>query len=97
MAATQNIAQTQTVGKSKDILPRIVRLAVAGQDGTLTVPLSSDGGREYAVVLIDGVRYHLERLTLEELVTEYTVDGDPDYAPMTDKTGHCYLMVPFSR
>lgn len=95
MAVAQNMAHI--TDKVADAGPRSVRVSVEGQEGVLTVPLGFDEERAYAVVLIDGVRYHLERLTPQELVTEYRVDSDPDYKPQADTSGHCYFMVPFSQ
>ena len=62
----------------------------------LNVPLSQGDGREYAVLLINGVRYHLERVSAQELNTVYKVDLDPDYKPQADPGGYCYILAPYS-
>ena len=63
---------------------------------TLTVPLVFDGDRSTACLEIDGVRYHLERVPKDELVSHYKVDDDPDYDPQADAAGFCYLLAPYS-
>jgi hypothetical protein len=86
--ATQPTAETK---------PRPVHVAVAGNGDALTIPLEVEGDRAFAVLTIDGVHYHLERVPKEELVRDYKVDLDPDYEPQADATGYCYMLVPFSR
>ena len=76
--------------------PRTVEIQ-APSGAVLTVSLSSEDGREAATLLIDGVPYHWERLRREELLADYAVDGDPDYAPQSDSDGFCYLLAPYSR
>ncbi len=76
--------------------PRSTRVVVPGGED-LTIPLESGDGRAFAVVVMDGVRYHLERVSKKALTTHYKVDLDPDYEPQADATGHCYMLVPFSR
>lgn len=76
--------------------PRSVRLMVPGGKD-LNVPLMLEDDRESAVLIIDGIRYHLERVPKEALTTNYKVDLDPDYEPQADATGHCYMLVPFSK
>ena len=61
------------------------------------IPLDVDDGREVATIQIDGVFYHFERIRKETLLSEYRVDGDPDYQPRTDADGYCYLLAPFCR
>lgn len=96
MAVAQETLLPTPPAKSSNAA-RTVRLTAEGGEGMLAVPLLAEDGREYAVVMIDGVRYHLERMTTQELVSDYQVDRDPDYAPQADKSGHCFLMVPFSQ
>lgn len=70
---------------------------VTEEGRTLNIPLSLESEREAAVLIIDGVRYHLERIVREQLVSEYRVDSDPDYDPEVDTEGFCYILAPFSR
>jgi hypothetical protein len=63
---------------------------------TLTVELHFDGERSAAVLEIDGVKYHLERVGRNELLSNYKVDADPDYQPQADAAGYCYILAPFS-
>lgn len=74
-----------------------LQIEVQDSDTQITVSLRSEGEREYAVLLVDDVFYHLERVSQEELVRDYKVDLDPDYKPCSDSMGHCYMLVPFSR
>lgn len=66
-------------------------------DGDVTVSLSREGDRLGTWLYIDGVPYHLERITCEQLQSEYVVDGDPDYAPRSDSDGYCMILAPFSQ
>ena len=61
----------------------------------IEVPLEMDNGREVAMLQIDGVSYHFERIRKEILLSGYRVDGDPDYQPQTDAEGYCYILAPF--
>lgn len=63
---------------------------------TLKVSLTQEDDRVHSCLMINGVRYHFERVTKSELLTEYKVDGDPDYLPQTDVDGHCYILAPYS-
>lgn len=63
---------------------------------TLVVPLSPEGGRDGARLVIDGVPYHFERVRREELLSRYQVDDDPGYAPEADADGFCYILAPYS-
>lgn len=96
MAAAQETLLPAPPAKSSNAA-RTAHITAEGGEGTLAVPLLAEDGREYAVVMINGMRYHLECMTTQELVSDYKVDRDPDYAPQADKNGHCFLMVPFSR
>lgn len=64
---------------------------------SINIPLVSEGEREAAMLMIDGVRYHFERITKEQLLSEYRVDDDPDYQPQADAEGYCYALAPFSK
>ena len=64
---------------------------------SINIPMSIEGEREAAMLQINGVRYHFERVTKERLTSEYRVDDDPDYQPQTDAEGYCYILAPFSR
>lgn len=64
---------------------------------SVRISLSFDGERESSVVNIDGIRYHLERISKERLASEYQVDSDPDYQPKSDSAGYCYILAPFSK
>jgi hypothetical protein len=66
----------------------------SGSD-VIEIPLEMDDGREVASLQIDGVSYHFERIRKETLLSEYKVDGDPDYQPQTDAEGYCYILAPF--
>jgi len=63
---------------------------------TVKVLLTIDEGQAHSCLLIDGVRYHFERVTKQDLLSKYRVDADPDYAPQTDGAGHCYILAPYS-
>jgi len=63
---------------------------------SVRIPLSFDCKREASVVNIDGIRYHIERISKTELVSEYRVDSDPEYQPQSDADGFCYILAPFS-
>lgn len=62
----------------------------------LVVPLSSEGGRDSSRLVVDGVPYHFERISRDELLSGYNVDDDPDYDPLSDKDGFCYILAPYS-
>jgi hypothetical protein len=70
---------------------------VSESGDSINIPLSTEGEREAAMLIIDGVRYHFERITQEQLVSEYRVDDDPDYQPQTDAGGYCYVLAPFAK
>ena len=63
---------------------------------TLEISLIQDDDRAHSCLIIDGIRYHFERVTKSDLLTEYKVDGDPDYLPQADANGHCYILAPYS-
>jgi len=62
----------------------------------VSIPMESEGGRQVATILIDGVWYHIERMRAAEFCAKYTVDTDPDYEPQTDQNGDCVIVAPFS-
>jgi hypothetical protein len=70
---------------------------VSESGDSINIPLAIEGEREGAMLIIDGVRYHFERITKEQLVSEYRVDDDPNYQPQTDADGYCYVLAPFSK
>jgi hypothetical protein len=72
-----------------------VTLLAPGGDA-LTLRLHACDGRQVATVLVDGLPCHFERVPREECLRLYRVDGDPDYTPMADEDGYCYVLVPFS-
>jgi hypothetical protein len=72
-------------------------VTVTTADGqALTVDLAGSDGREATTLYVGGLPCHLERIRREELTSLYRVDGDPDYSPVADQEGYCYLLVPFS-
>jgi hypothetical protein len=58
--------------------------------------LTYDHGRWVTHLSINGVLYHFEQMTREEF-GNYVVDSDPDFEPMLDKDGMCYLIAPFCK
>lgn len=73
-----------------------VHLATAGHEYSINIPMASEGNRKFALLILNDVRYHLERVTQNELAHDYKVDLDPDYRPQANATGHCYMLVPYS-
>jgi hypothetical protein len=67
------------------------------RDRFLEIPLISDGDREVATILLDGVFYHFERIKKETLLSQYVIDRDTDYQPQTDTDGYCYILAPFCK
>jgi len=63
---------------------------------SINITLSIEGEREGAMLMIDGVRYHFERVANNQFISEYQVDDDPNYKPQTDADGYCYVLAPFS-
>jgi hypothetical protein len=63
---------------------------------SLIIELETEGTRDRAVLYINGVPHFLERIPNAEFTTQYNVDNDPDYRPMTDGDGHCFMLIPFS-
>jgi len=63
----------------------------------LNVFLYLEGDRIGTCLRIDGVPHHFERISADEMMADYRVDLDPDYTPVADKSGFCYILVPFSR
>ena len=63
----------------------------------MDIPLSREGTREVGALLIDGVRYHVERMKAKTLQRQYRVDADSDYAPQCDGRGRCVIVAPYSR
>lgn len=63
---------------------------------SINLPLFFEGEREGAILIVDGIRYHFERISKKQLLSEYRVDTDPDYRPQSDVEGYCYILAPFS-
>lgn len=62
----------------------------------LEIALTREGDRARTCLTLNGLRYHFERVTKSDLLTEYKVDDDPDYLPQSDSNGHCYILAPYS-
>ena len=62
----------------------------------LSVELAPEGDQFLGVVKIDGISYHVERVSSEALQTRYCVDADPDYVPQHDPHGECVIFAPYS-
>lgn len=67
-----------------------------GSGASVEIPLTIDGNREVARLLIDSVPYHFERLKKADLVAKYRVDSDPSYKPRSDTNGYCCILSPYS-
>ncbi len=63
---------------------------------SVEIPLTIEGNREVARLLIDNVPYHFERLKKADLVGHYRVDTDPSYQPRSDSNGYCCILSPYS-
>ena len=59
--------------------------------------MQSQGLRQVSSVLVDGVKYHVERIRVAEYLSKYKVDSDPEYEPQTDQNGYCVILAPFSK
>jgi hypothetical protein len=74
------------------------QLTIDGGEGEfLRVDLKSDGQRRVGTIFIDGVRYHIEKIPVQEYQANYRVDIDKEYVPQTDANGSCILIAPFSK
>lgn len=62
----------------------------------LSVELTPEGDTFLGLVRIDGVPYHVERVSAEKLSSQYCVDRDPDYFPKHDSNGECVLFAPYA-
>lgn len=60
------------------------------------IPFTTENNREVAMILIDNVPYHFERLKKNELLDQYRVDTDPSYEPRGDANDKCCILSPFS-
>jgi hypothetical protein len=67
-----------------------------GDGESLKVRMFAETGREVSTLMIDGVRYHFERIKGERLLADYSVDTDPDYKPQLDAEGYCYILAPYA-
>jgi len=63
----------------------------------LSVELTPEGDTFLGLVRIDGVPYHVEKVSAETLTTKYCVDVDLDYFPQHDPNGECVLFAPHAR
>lgn len=68
-----------------------------GSGDSLSVELTPEGDTFLGWVRIDGVSYHVERVSAEKLRAEYCVDRDPDYFPKHDPNGECVLFAPYAQ
>jgi len=73
------------------------RVEISNGLESLRFSLEFDGERESTQLLINGVSYHFERISKEQLMREYKVDNDPDYYPQSDELGYCYMIAPFGK
>lgn len=60
------------------------------------IPLTVEDTREVAMLVIDNVPYHFERIRKTELTSQYRVDTDPSYRPYSDSNGKCCMLSPYS-
>lgn len=71
-------------------------ITIRTQNGlALQVPLESCGDREGAMIFIDDVPYHIERMPKSLLCKEYKIDTEPRYDPQTDNANRCVMVAPF--
>lgn len=68
-----------------------------GRGERLWVELTPEGDTFLGLVRIDGVPYHVEKVSAEKLRTQYCVDRDSDYFPQCDSNGECVLLVPYAQ
>lgn len=74
------------------------KLVIANANGeSINVTLQADGLRQVGTLLINGLRYHIENMPLQEFCSNYRVDNDKAYDPQTDASGCCVIIAPFSR
>ena len=74
-----------------------MEIEIVNENGdSIRVSLDTTGDRHSTMLLIDGVRYHLDRVAGQQLTSDYQVDDDPNYSPTTDAEGYCYIIAPFS-
>lgn len=64
---------------------------------SISVSLHSEDSVDAAILTIDGVKYHFERIDGAKLMSDYRVDLDRDYNPQLNSAGYCYILAPFSR
>lgn len=79
------------MSKSKEVI------VSTNRGDSIKVDMYSEEGRDVATLIINNNHYHFERIKGEELITEYSVDTDPDYAPQSDTDGYCYILVPYAK
>jgi len=74
------------------------RLVIVSPEGdTISLPMQPEGPRQVGSVLVDGVKYHIERIRAAKYLSKYKVDADPEYEPQTDQNGYCVILAPFSK
>jgi hypothetical protein len=64
---------------------------------SISVFLHSEDSVDAAVLTIDGIKYHFERIDGAKLTSDYKVDLDRDYNPQLNSAGYCYILAPFSK
>jgi hypothetical protein len=73
-------------------------IRIKAQSGLmLQVPVEKCGDREAGTIFIDGIPYHIERMSNKLLRKKYKVDADSDYVPQTDDANRCVVVAPFSK
>ena len=73
-------------------------LVIANADGkSINLALQKNGQRQVGTLLINGFRYHIESIPLNEFRSKYRVDTDKEYDPQTDVDGCCVIIAPFSK
>ena len=72
-----------------------IKMSIVSGD-MLEIALTHEGDGAHSYLVINGVRYHFERVTKSDLLAEYKVDDDPEYSPQSDSNGHCYILAPYS-
>ncbi len=77
-------------------MPHLTTLLSNETGGSLAIELVNEGTRSVAPVYINGQLHHFERILKSEFTTNYRVDSDNNYNPVSDKAGYCYILVPAS-
>jgi len=58
--------------------------------------VKKEEGVQRCTILIDGVKYHFERMPKAQMLRNYRIDSDPDYHPDSDSERCCCIIAPFS-